>query len=845
MDGVPLDARQSGAVFAPVVHALDEAFSEKSLREINQPGSVKTVKRDGNTVTIEQDKVQSLPLTSEFLNGNIKINSLDLAKEVKFQMDEKTRTASNMTGVSINLTVFGSPYDMEISKVRLGHDANGQKTLFTEMKNPLPKPGQRIVGMPETFSVEIPVDENGGLRPPLMSKVFADAASSTGPSIAGLLSADALNEASKVALFVESNPRWVQNVVEPALQDVLRHLVTKPPAIQELQVVPQQPQPAKPPVVPPVNFPTVKDPYDVPLKIVPANVDISKPGDYQQTLTIEGAQRNYTVHVPPSYNHETPMPVVILLHGHGQDGKTIAHHTKFSEMSDREGFIAIYPDARTWAGRDEWRSWDTDNGLLPPGANADDVSFLRQIIEKTEGDYKVDPKRIFMAGLSNGGMMSFRAAGELSDKLAAIAVVSGAMSGSEPPPKHPLSVMNIHGTEDGIVPYEGLKNVPSSLSAIGLPRFKPMEYATNFWVEQNQIKNPPIVLRNKNVVERRFINPDSGAEVNEYTIKGGRHVPDQIDQLTGEIWKFFASHPKAAGQASGTPQPQTEAPFNLTSRLKTHMQTRGITGLQVDAGQMLSEIKYLGDGQISPAQMLKDFEQQTGVQLGDTASLFLKSTNSISKQKNRIQITMEKPQEIAINSGGSPVEVKSINVENTAFTLNSEKGRTTFSDLSGVSFNVKAFGNDLKVPVSEVSQKLDGKGEPYYRLNAQSPMGRLARFVMLADQNVPIEMKFNNQGNSMLLNQRELKDAALGVNPVTRGYINMGQHGYGLWTQPSFGSGLHVVKDVGIMGGSGYGAYKLAALKYGTKGRVGAAVTAGLIIAPAAIHGIERLLGND
>lgn len=838
MDGVPLDSRQ-GATFAPVINALDAAFSEKSLRELDRG-----VKLDGKNVTIQNDKVQSLPLSGDFLNGNIKIDSLDLKKEVKFEIDQKSKSASNISGVTLNLTIFGSPYEMEVSKVRLGHDAKGQKTLFTEMKNPLPEPGQRIVGMPPSFSVEIPVTDNG-LQAPLLSKVFADAAASTGPSIAGLLSADALTEASNVALFVESNPKWVQHVVEPALQDILRHLVTKPANngghIDAALAPPARPTP---PMVTPVSFPGNGPWKPTPAAVsAPSKLDITKPGDYLQTMTIEGAERKYHVHVPPSYNGKTPMPMVILLHGHGQDGETIAQHTKFDQMANREGFIAVYPDARSWAGRDEWRAWDTDNGLIPPGADADDVSFMRQIIDRTEKDYKIDPKRIYMAGLSNGGMMSFRAAGELSDKLAAIAVVSGAMSGNEPPPKQPLSVMNIHGTEDGIVPYDGLKNVPSSLAAIGLPRFKPMDYATNFWVEQNKITNPPIVLRNGNVVERRFINADNGTEVNEYTIKGGRHVPDQIDQLTGEIWKFFESHPKATGQTSGTLQLK-EVPFDLTKKLRTHIQTRGINGLQIDAGDMLNEVKYLRDGSLSPSGMIADFEKQSGTKLSDTASLFLKSTNSISKQGQRIKIEMEKPQEIEINSGGNSVEVKSVRIDNTMFNLESEKGKTSFTDISGVSFNVRAFGTDMNVPVSEVTQKLDGKGVPYYRLKAQNPIGSFARAVLIADKDIPIEMQFNSLGDGHLLNQRELKDASLGVNPVTRGYINIGQHGYSLVTQPSWGSALHVTKDIGIMGGSAYGTYKLAS-RLGTKGRVGAALGVGLIAAPAVIHGIERLIGND
>jgi len=842
----PLDARQTPAALAPVLNALDAAFSERSLREMDpKSGNITSIKQDGKNVSITRDRVQSLPLTNEFLNGNVKLNSLDMAREVKFEIDPKTRTAANITGVTLNLTLLGENYGMDVTKVRLGHDAKGQKTLFTEMKNPLPEPGQRIVGMPPTFSVEIPVDGNGVLQSPQLSKVFADAASSTGPSIAGLLTSDALNEASKVALFVESNPKWVNYVVEPALANILRHLVTTPPVNKEEIKVPAQPaQPAKPGQV--VNFPAATRPADVNAKPViqsPAGptttLDVSKPGDYQHTMTVEGAERRFNVHVPPSYNGKTPMPLVILLHGHGQDGKTIAHHTKFNEMANREGFIAVYPDARAWAGRDEWRAWDTDNGLIPPGANADDVSFLRKIIEKSEADYKIDPKRIYMAGLSNGGMMSYRAAGELSDKLAAIAVVSGSMSGIEPSPKNQLSVMNIHGTEDNIVPYDGLRNVPSSLSAIGLPRFKSTEYATNFWAEQNKISNPPLILRNKGVTERRFINPDSGAEVNEYTIHGDDHVPRDINRVTNDIWKFFASHPKSTGLASGTQQPPEES-FNLTKRLKSRIETRGMSGLQLDVGQMVAESRHLGNGSLSPQKTINLFEQQSGVMLDDTVSRFLRNAKTITKTGNNIRLDMEKPQEIPINSGG-PVDVKSVRVGSGSFNLLAEKGTTALTDISGLSFNVNALGSDRNVPVTEIAQKVDGKGDPYYRMKATNPTTSWARKMILADKDIPIELQFNDQGQSTLLNEREVKDAALGINPVFRGYIDLGTHAKMLAERPGLGTGLDFGKDLGIMGGSGWAAYKFSPAKFGTKGKVGAAVTVGLIVAPAIIHGIERL----
>ncbi len=845
----PTDASRQTTALSPVIDGLNASFSDRALKEISKDfGDFTSIKRDGPRLQMAREKSNSLPIGTEYLNGNLKVNSLDFAKDVGLEVDHKTKTASNITGVSLNLTIFNQPYGFDVTKVRVGEDKTGQKTLITELKNPLPESGRRLAGMPPSFSVEIPVTKDG-FKAPVLSKVFADAASSTGPSIAGLLTSDALTEASKVSLFVESNPKWVNNVVEPALQDILRTLVVKEPERSWHSAPPTQYQLSdKPPVnfleAPQGKFTKPVEAAMKPLILMPP--DISKPGDYDQTMVIEGATRNYHIHVPPGYNGKTPMPMVMLLHGHGQDGKTIAQHTKFNEMADREGFIAVYPDARSWAGRDDWRAWDTNNGLVPPGSRADDVSFIRKMIEKAEETYAIDPKRIFLAGLSNGGMMSFRAAGDLSDKIAAIAIVSGAMSGNEPSPKSPISVLNIHGTEDGIVPYDGLKNVPASLTSIGLPKFKSMDYATNFWVEQNKITDPPIVLKNGNITERKFINAETGAEVNETTIKGDHHIPSDIDAVTGQIWKFFASHPKATGTTSGTLQVADGEQFNITKKLKAHMEARGANGLQLDATLMLSEVKFLPDGSISPSSMIGKFERQSGVHLSDTVSQFLKSTTNVSKAKERIQIDMAAPQKIDINSAGGPVTVHSLNVESTSFNLYAEKDRSSLTDIKGISFDVSALGRNMNIPVTELSQKVDNNGAPYYRVKATNPLGSLSRAAMFASHDIPVEVRIGDNGQPTILNQREIKDATLGVNPVIRGYLDIGEHGHRAFTQPSWGNGLNLAKDVGIMGGGGFGAYKLAgAAKFGTKGKVGIALTTGLIVAPAAIHGIERLVTSD
>ena len=850
-------------------HVLNESFSTAVREELHpisyglkpaiQPVGLQPQPQGGESprYEVDLDEPKSIKLNGSFLNGHVKFNSLEV-DDLSFNADQNTKTLSNIKGLSLNLTVFDSNRTMQVEQAQLTVDGNGAKIIDARIENPLPEPVQRILGMPDTIRVEVPLTRDG-LVTPRMSQVFADASASTGPSIAGLLAADVLNEAAKVSLFVETNPEWVGNVVEPALHEIYSNLskFTEPPpelAGQKEEVVQVGPgQQSRPPqITPPGHAATIPQSQIQRASFTPApltgiaSATQAKPehGDHRETVKIKGADRNYTVHVPPSYNGQTPMPLVIALHGHAQSGQIIAESTKLNELADKEGFIAVYPDATTWAGEEAWRAWDTDNGLIPPGKDADDVSFLRTIIDKAESDYKIDPNRIYMAGLSNGGMMSFRAAGELSDKIAAIAVVSGAMSGIEPAPRHQISVLNIHGTADRIVPYDGLRNVPSSLTSIGLPKFKSMQYATDFWVGQNKITDPPLILENNGVVERRFINSQTGTEVNEYTILNGRHVPPNFGAVTNTVWNFFEAHPKSTGLASGIPQPREDEPFNITERVKKHFATRGMRGIEKDVGQMVNELHNLKDRTFTPAHYLTSFERKIDVTIDDEMARLVKATEKVSKDGERIDIDYSGTQRIALPLQDTGfARIRAINMDDTSFKLTKRNNLPMLSEISGVSVELSAMGGEYSIPIRSVSQNLDGNGDPYYRIGADNPLPKFAQTIMFSKPTVPVNLRLNEHGGTTVLNESEIKDATLGWNPVTRGYIDVASHGHEMLTRPSWVAGAHTTKDIAILGGSGYGGWKLAnAAKMGRRGKIGAAVGLGMVAAPAIIHGLERLL---
>ena len=176
------------------------------------------------------------------------------------------------------------------------------------------------------------------------------------------------------------------------------------------------------------------------------------PGDYERALTVDNARREHLVHVPAKYDPKKPMPVVVALHGATMGAKLMELGTGLSKTADANGFIAVYPN-----GSGFLPTWNA--GLFPGDINkADDVKYIGKVLDDVEAAFNVDKKRIYVTGLSNGGMMCYRIAAEMSERIAAIAPVAGTMAIEKYEPKRPVPVLHFHGTKDPLVPYNGPPN---------------------------------------------------------------------------------------------------------------------------------------------------------------------------------------------------------------------------------------------------------------------------------------------------------------------------------------------------------------------------------------------------
>jgi polyhydroxybutyrate depolymerase len=274
----------------------------------------------------------------------------------------------------------------------------------------------------------------------------------------------------------------------------------------------------------------------------------------QRILKIGDLERTFSVFVPRAYDARTPIPLVLVLHGGGSNADQAARMTGMNETADNAPFIAVFPEGT--ARRERRRlTWNAGNCCGYAYANqVDDVGFIRALIGSISAEYRVDSQRVYAVGMSNGGMLAYRLACELSDTFAAIGVVAGAFNVSPCRPTRPIALVIFHGTADEYVLYEG-----------GVPRLylrprtdRSVEDTVAFWVSHNGCSPVPEVSVSGRIVRMQYSSCERGTDVVLYRINGGGHAwpggrkawmfadePTSEIRATDVIWEFFARHPRS------------------------------------------------------------------------------------------------------------------------------------------------------------------------------------------------------------------------------------------------------------------------------------------------------------
>jgi polyhydroxybutyrate depolymerase len=264
-----------------------------------------------------------------------------------------------------------------------------------------------------------------------------------------------------------------------------------------------------------------------------------QPGDSQRTVTIDGLVRTYLLHIPTGINSDQPIPLVFVFHGLGENADSIQQATGFSDIADKNNFIVVYPNGSGSSGGLSWNAGKCCGYALDNDVS--EANFVRQIISDLGTLAKIDPKRIYATGFSNGGLLSYRLACEMSDTLAAVAPVAGVLVYEPCQPTQPVSVINFHGLSDTTVPYAGGGVIPG----LGQP-FPPVEQSISTWASLDGCAGSPQTDQNGFLTHTVYGSCKGGSAVELYTVKGiGHSWPSQyVVPASQMIWDFFAAHPK-------------------------------------------------------------------------------------------------------------------------------------------------------------------------------------------------------------------------------------------------------------------------------------------------------------
>jgi polyhydroxybutyrate depolymerase len=294
----------------------------------------------------------------------------------------------------------------------------------------------------------------------------------------------------------------------------------------------------------------------------------AEPGLTTVSVTSAGTTYPVSLYVPRGYTGRHPVPLVLNLHGSGSNGNAQLIISGMEKAADEHGFLVAVPnggapvpdvqDGHTWV----IPGVPNTSGQLPSPDDRDDVRFLSDTITAVSDGFCVAPERVYATGFSGGARMASLLACRLSDRIAAIAPVSGLRAGNpdaadptrpDPAtcaPSRPVPVLAFHGQEDMVNPYDG--------AGPGYWQYS-VPAAFDRWSELNGCRLGPRDTRlTEHVTLRTYEACRQGADVSMYVIADGGHTwpgspypaafPDmgkvstEVD-ATDAMWSFFERHP--------------------------------------------------------------------------------------------------------------------------------------------------------------------------------------------------------------------------------------------------------------------------------------------------------------
>ena len=275
-------------------------------------------------------------------------------------------------------------------------------------------------------------------------------------------------------------------------------------------------------------------------------------------VTADGRTRIYRTYVPSNLP-DGPVPLLLAFHGGTGRGKQFERNSGFDELAEANGFLVVYPDG-VGTGADETtnRTW---NGGECCGAAArndiDDIAFVAQLLDTLEADHDIDATQVFATGHSNGGILSYRLACELADRIVAVGLQAGTLGVGGCAPSDPVSLLHIHGEADTNLPIDGGIGVDS---ISGVDFTSPRSAVQAFAIADGCAVDPTVTVdtANADLTISTWSRCDGAAEVKFMAVAGAPHA-----------WMGHASSNPAASPA----YQGLDASFEIVAFLLAHPRT--------------------------------------------------------------------------------------------------------------------------------------------------------------------------------------------------------------------------------------------------------------------------------
>lgn len=272
---------------------------------------------------------------------------------------------------------------------------------------------------------------------------------------------------------------------------------------------------------------------------------------FKKTMTVDGRARTYLLNLPPNYYNSSGFSLVIAMHGGGGSAEQFETTSKLTTKANASQFVVVYPEGVQSTGILGARTWNAGNCCdYARDNNIDDVNFLGQLIDKLVAEYKIDAKKVYATGHSNGGMLSYRLACEMADKVAAIATSGCTMGVTEPcNPSRPVPVLHMHSVLDARVPYQGGVGITDVY-------FPPIDSVLNVWSLINACATPSqILVDDSDYKFTKWSDCDDNVTIQYYLTQDGGHgwagglpggpnsdTPSVVINSNDLLWDFFQQY---------------------------------------------------------------------------------------------------------------------------------------------------------------------------------------------------------------------------------------------------------------------------------------------------------------